>query len=138
MAKELKPTEEQLAYAQLLDWGMKLGLMVLILTFAVYLFGLLPPYIPLDELPRLWKLNVRKFLEEAQLQSGWTWLRLINRGDYLNYLPIAFLAGLTILCYLRILPILFRKKEGIYAFLVILQVLILLLAASGILKVGGH
>lgn len=138
MAKELKPTEEQLAYAQLLDWGMKLGLIVLIITFAVYLFGILPPYIPLDELPRLWKLNVHKFLEEAQLQSGWTWLRLINRGDYLNYLPIAFLAGLTILCYLRILPIFLKKKDGIYAFLVILQVLILLLAASGILKVGGH
>ena len=48
------------------------------------------------------------------------------------------LSGLTILCYLVILPILFRKKDTAYAIIAIVEVLVLSLAASGLLKVGGH
>ena len=34
--------------------------------------------------------------------------------DYLNFVGIAILSGLTILCYLVILPILIRKKDNAY------------------------
>ncbi len=138
MAQEIKPSEEQLAYANLLDWGMKLGLIAIVITFLIYVFGILPPYIPVEELPRYWKLNVHQYLEATEIQSGWTWLKLISKGDFLNFLPIAFLAALTILCYIRILPIYFKKKDTLYGFLCLLQILILLLAASGLLKVGAH
>jgi len=33
---------------------------------------------------------------------------------------------------------LFRKKDTVYGILAILEVLVLVLAASGILKAGGH
>lgn len=138
MAREIKPSEEQVVYATILDWGMKLGLLGIIITFIIYLFGILPPYIPVEDLPRYWKLNVHKYLEVTGIQSGWTWLKLISKGDFLNFLSIAFLAGLTIICYLRILPIFIKKKDTPYVILTLLQVLILLLAASGLLKVGAH
>ncbi|MGC9016820.1 MAG: hypothetical protein ACP5JQ_01365 [Caldimicrobium sp.] len=138
MNREIKPSEEQLAYATILDWGMKLGLIGIIITFVIYLLGILPAYIPVEELPRYWKLNVHNYLEVTGIQSGWAWLKLISKGDFLNFLPIAFLAGLTILCYIRILPIFIKKKDTPYVILTLLQILILLLAASGILKVGAH
>ncbi len=138
MAKGIKPSEEQLAYASLLDLGMKLGLIGIIITFAVYIFGILPSFIPVEDLPRYWKLNVHKYLEVTGIQSGWAWIRNLSKSDFLNFLPIAFLAGLTVLCYIRVLPIFLKKRDTLYAFLVFLQILILLLAASGILKVGGH
>ena len=138
MNREIKPSEEQLAYATILDWGMKLGLIGIIITFVIYLLGIFPAYIPVEELPRYWKLNVHNYLEVTGIQSGWTWLKLISKGDFLNFLPIAFLAGLTILCYIRILPIFIKKKDTPYVILTLLQILILLLAASGILKVGAH
>jgi phosphoglycerol transferase MdoB-like AlkP superfamily enzyme len=138
MNREIKPSEEQLAYATILDWGMKIGLIGIIITFVIYLFGIFPAYIPVEELPRYWKLNVHNYLEVTGIQSGWTWLKLISKGDFLNFLPIAFLAGLTILCYIRILPIFIKKKDTPYVILTLLQILILLLAASGILKVGAH
>lgn len=138
MGKEIKPTEEQLAYALILDWGMKIGLLGIIITFIVYVFQLLPSYIPLNELSKLWALNVHHFLEETKIPSGWAWLTLISKSDFLNFIPIAFLAGLTIMCYIRIIPILLRKKDNIYFVIALLQVAILLLAASGLLKVGGH
>ena len=61
---------------------------------------------------------------------------MIGKGDFLNFVSIAFLAGVTILCYLRIIPILYRKKDMLYVVFSVIDVLILALAASGILKAG--
>lgn len=138
MAKELKATEEQITYAKLLDIGMKGGLIALIVSFIVYLTGILQPYIPVNDLPKYWGMSVHKYLEATHIPHGWGWLSMIGKGDFLNFLPIALLAGVTIICYLSIIPIFFRKKDTVYGILAILEVLVLVLAASGILKSGGH
>ncbi|MDH4232375.1 MAG: hypothetical protein OEW04_10160 [Nitrospirota bacterium] len=138
MTNKLQATEEQLAYAKLLDLGMKVGLLMLVITFIIYLFGIFSPYIPVDELPKYWTMSVKDYLKATDIHPGWTWLGMVGKGDFLNFIPIAFLAGVTILCYIRIIPILFRKKDTVYAFLAIIEVLVLVLAASGVLKAGGH
>ncbi len=129
---------EQIAYAAILDIGMKLGLLALIATFIIYLTGILSPFLPVNDLPKYWGLSVHKYLEVTGIQPGWTWLGMLNKGDFLNFAPIAFLAGVTILCYLRIIPILFKKKDIAFGIIAILEVLVLVLAASGLLKSGGH
>ena len=138
MQKKLHATEEQVAYAKLLDFGMKVGLLGLIIMFIVYLSGILAPHIPVNHLPRYWGMSVHKYLEATGIHPGWAWLGMLGKGDFLNFLGIAFLAGVTIFCYLRIVPILFKKKDAVYGILAILEVLVLVLAASGILKAGGH
>ncbi len=57
--------------------------------------------------------------------TGWHWAALVGKGDYLNFVGIAMLSGLTILCYLVILPILFRKKDTAYVVIAIVEVLVL-------------
>jgi hypothetical protein len=138
MAGKMKATEEQLAYAKILDIGMKLGLLMLIITFIVYLLGILSPHIPVDDLPKYWGLSVHKYLERTGIHPGWAWLSMIGRGDFLNFIGIAFLAGVTVVCYIAIFPIFIRKKDTVYATLALLEVLVLVLAASGILRAGGH
>lgn len=138
MAKDLKPSEEQLAYASLLDLGMKIGLTLLIITFIIYLTGILTPYVPISDLTKVWGLNVHHYLEVTGIKPGWAWVNHLNKGDFINFIPLALLAGLTIICYLRILPIFFKKGERLYGILVLLQIAVLILAASGVLKVGGH
>jgi hypothetical protein len=138
MADKQKATEEQIAYANILDKGMKTGLLMLIITFIIYIIGILPPYLPVSELPNYWGMSVHDYLEHTGIHHGWTWLGMVYKGDFLNFIAIAFLAGVTIICYLRIVPILFTKKDTIYGILAILEVLVLVLAASGILKAGGH
>lgn len=128
--------EEQITYAKWLDIGMKLGFVGLCITFVVYLFNFLPNVIPINELPNLWKLRAYEFTEKMGIPTGWGWIKNINKGDFLNYIPIAFLGGLTILCYIRILPIFLKKKDFIYAILTVLEIIILTLAAAGIFKVG--
>ncbi len=138
MSKEIKATEEQLTYARILDWGMKLGLFALVITFIVYITGILESYVPVNDLPKYWGMSVHKYLEATSIPHGWGWVNLIGKGDFLNFIGIAFLAGITIICYISIIPILFRKRDTIYGIIAILEVLVLVLAASGILKAGGH
>ncbi|MBI4685697.1 MAG: hypothetical protein HY755_10915 [Nitrospirae bacterium] len=138
MEKKLKATEEQIAYAKLLDIGMKLGLLILVVTFIIYLTGIFTPHIPVNEISKYWGLSVHDYLKATNAPHGWGWVNLVNKGDFLNFTGIAFLAGVTVFCYLRIIPIFFRKKDTVYGILAILEVLVLTLAASGILKTGGH
>jgi len=131
-------SEEQMAYANVLNIGMWLGLAVMVVTFFVYVSGVLPSYVPIDDLPKYWTMRVHDFNVALNAPTGWGWAPLVGKGDYLNFVGIAMLSGLTILCYAVILPILFRKKDTAYVVIAIVEILVLSLAASGLLKVGGH
>ncbi len=136
--KMSKPSEEQIRYALMLSKGMKLGLALLIFTFFLYVTGILSAHIPKNVLPDLWHLPVAEYLKAADIEGGWNWVFLINKGDFLNFVGIAFLSGITILCFIGIIPIFLRKKDTIYAIIAFVEVLVLVFAASGILKTGGH
>ncbi|MBI4777886.1 DUF1634 domain-containing protein [Candidatus Desantisbacteria bacterium] len=122
------------------------GLGCLVITFGLYVFGVIPSAIPLTEVSKYWSQDAhsylaainRDFLHLEHPPIGWTWITLLKKGDFLNFLSIALLAGLTIFCYLAIIPSLFKKKDVIYGLMTIVEIMILGLAASGILAVGGH
>jgi hypothetical protein len=130
-------TEEQMVYAVLLDWGMKIGMVMLLVTFAIYMLGIAKPHVPVEELPKYWSMSVHEYVEETGVKTGWGWLDDVKKGDFMNFIGIAFLSAVTIVCYLRIVPILLKKGDKVYAILALLEVVILALAASGILK-SGH
>jgi hypothetical protein len=130
-------SQEKLTYANWLDWGMKIGFVLLVATFALYVLGITKPHIPLDQLPQYWSMPVNEYLKANQLHTGWSWLHLVHKGDFMNFIGIAFLSAVTIVCYIRILPIYLSKKDMVYFSVSVIEVLILVLAASGVL-VGGH
>ncbi len=133
-----KASEEQIAYAGVLNVGMWFGLFLLVVTFIVYISGILPSYVPIDDLPKYWTMKAKDYIHGLHAPTGWGWLAFVGKGDYLNFVGIAMLAGLTILCYLAIIPTLARKKDRAYLVIAIAEVAVLLLAASGIMKTGGH
>ncbi len=130
-------TPEQLAYADLLDIGIRIGRYFLAGTFILYVFGLTPTKIPLSELPGYWSMAANQYSNLVGVGTGWDWLTLIGYGDYMNFLGIAFLCGLTIACYLRVLPFSLRRKDFVSGAILVLEVILLSLAASGLLT-GGH
>ena len=142
--KELAASEEQMLYAAWLEKGMLLGLALIVISFGLYVFGIIEPVIPLDELSKYWGLSVKEyllavnsnFLHMEHAPTGWAWMTLIGKGDYMNFLPIAILSGITILCYAVIVPVFKRKGDKAYMIMSIAEVVILTLAASGILAVG--
>lgn len=137
---ESKPTatEEQRRYAVVLDTGMKAGLVLLVLTFVLYVFGLIKPHVPVDEISNYWGMKVDEYLDHAGIEKGWAWIGNLSKSDFLNFVPIAFLAAVTVICYLTIIPIFFKKKDVVYTILTFLEVMVLALAASGVLPTGGH
>jgi hypothetical protein len=135
MGKEYA-TEEQLLYARILDKGMKIGLAILVVTFSLYMFGILQPHVPVNDLHKYWSMSVHEYLDATGIGTGWSWLGHLGKGDLLNFLGIAFLSGVTIVCYLAIVPGLLRKKDKAYVVLALVEVAILVLAASGILTAG--
>ena len=134
----VEPTPDQVLYARVLEIGMYLGLLCLLITFAVYVSGVMEAYIPLDDLPKHWGKNVHDYLHEAGIKPGWSWVTMLRYGDFLNFIGISILAGVTIVCYGTIIPMLMRKRDFVYAILAAVEVLVLVTAASGILAVGGH
>ena len=147
MNPEMKPQDtqsEQLLYARVLEIGMYIGLVILFITFGVYVTGIMTPAIPLEQVPNYWHLGVHDYLEAvnqnhlqlAHPPTGWTWLTMLGKGDFLNFIGIAILGGITIICYLAIVPTLLRKKDNAYVAMAVLEVVVLTLAASGILAVG--
>lgn len=132
----LKATPEQLLYAKILEKGMYIGLLILLITYALYVFGIMDPYIPLDKISNYWSMNVHDYLEHTGIKDGWAWLGMLKYGDFINFIGVAILAGVTIICYAAIVPTLLKNKDTVYAVLAVLEVIILSAAASGILAVG--
>lgn len=132
----LEAGPEQIRYAGVLEKGMYLGLSILFITFAIYTFGIMEPHIALNEISGYWSMNVHDYLNKANIEGGWSWVAMLHRGDFINFIGIAILAGVTIICYLSIIPILLKNKDRIYALLALLEVIVLGLAASGILAAG--
>ena len=134
----LKATEEQVLYAKILNIGMLIGLVGLVVAFVLYASGILEPLIPLEKVQTYWILSVYEYLEQSGIQAGWAWFGNLQFGDMLNFLPIAFLSLLTIVCYIVIIPGLIRKKDTAYVVIAVLEIIVLAVAASGILGTGGH
>jgi hypothetical protein len=182
MATTNVPTKEasieQIQYAKILEKGMLTGLLLMVITFALYVFGVVKPLIPLQDISTLWatksgvylttvenkyipeghslkvKVHAQQNAAAPQAQgheakagdhhaqqhvlSGWAWFTLLGYADFLNFLPVAILAGITILCYGVIIPGLFARGDLAMGIMAIVEIAILVLAASGILRVGGH
>lgn len=123
---------EQLAYADLLEAGVTIGRIFLALTFLLYVFGIVAPKVALSDLPAYWTLSASDYLQIAGVGSGWGWFMQIDHGDYANFVGIAFLIGLTIVCYLRLLQFSWKYRDSVLITIVALEIFVLALAASGL------
>lgn len=126
----------QLRYAALLDWGTRIGFLTLAATFAAYVFGWLPPHVPLEQLPGLWDQPVSRYLELTRTPSGWGWLALARHGDLANLVGIAVLAACSLPPLLAVIPLYLKQRDRVFAGICALEVAVIVLAASGVLTAG--
>jgi len=128
---------EALRYARLLDWGARIGVLALVLSFAAYVFGVLPPHVPLEQLPTVWNLPVAAYLHHTGTPTGWGWLSLAHKGDLSGLIGIALLAGCSLPPLLGLIPLYLKRRDYVYAGMCVVVIAVLALAASGVLT-GGH
>lgn len=134
----IKPLPQQITYSNILFWGAWGGIALMTITYLIYLTHLLPPQVDVNMVIANWDKGVQEYLEITKSPHGWGWVLLLSKGDFINFLGIAFLALLTVICYLVLFVGYVKKNDKIYATIAILEVLVLVLAASGLLGSGGH
>jgi hypothetical protein len=135
METEHKNPPEQQPYATVLHWSTVAGFIALIVTFVAYVFGWLPSYVPLQQLPHLWALSTSEYLKATGTPTGWSWFFAMNKGDFASQLGIAILSGCSIACIAAIIPVYGKSRNTTYIVICLLEIVVLVLSASGIF---GH
>ena len=126
--------EEQTAYAAILDVLIKIGFAGLIVTFVLYVARVLPPFVEMETLASLWHLPLDEFLARTDAPSSpWSWTGLLGFGDIVNYIPVAFIGSISFLCLARVLPLFAKKRDTPYVVIVVIQLAVIAVAASGVL-----
>lgn len=129
---------EQIAYANILFYGCWSGLALMLITYVLYVTGIMDPYVSMDNVIKYWGLPVGQYLADNNVPTGWGWATLLSNGDFLNFLGIALLGGLTIVAYIPVIFAYLKKKDFVFAVIALLEVLVLCFAASGIVGGGAH
>jgi hypothetical protein len=128
------PPIEDRTSARWIEVGTHLAFGIVLITFAIYVLGIVAPLVPLQDLVQLWQLPVDRFVAATGAPTGWAWLGFLGKGDYLNLLGVAFFVVVTIACYARMVPLFIREGKRTQALCAALQVLVLLAAASGFFR----
>jgi hypothetical protein len=129
---------EQLAYADILFYGCWSGLALMLVTYLLYVTGIMEPYVSMELVTKYWAMPVGEYLTQNNVPTGWGWATLLTKGDFLNFVGIALLGGLTIVGYIPLIFAYLKKKDMPFAIIATLEVLVLCFAASGIVGGGGH
>jgi hypothetical protein len=129
-------SEEQRRYATWLDRGARLGFAALLASFLVYVTGVVPAGVAPVDLPRYWGLPVAEYVAATGAPTGWAWLARLGESDLLNFVGVAILGTVTIVCYARVLPLFWRAGERALAAICAAEIVVLLAAAAGIF--AGH
>ena len=136
--KDLKPMPEQIAYANILFIGAWSGIVLMMVTYILYVSGIMSPHVDILVITQNWNKGVDEFLKIINAPHGWGWVTLLNKGDFLNYLGLVFIAVLTIICYIFLIIGYGKRNDWAYFAICLIEVLVLATAASGILGSGGH
>lgn len=120
-----------LRYARVLDLGTRIGFVVLLVTFAGYAFELLPAAVSFDRLAQYWSLPVDQYLRATGAPVGWAFIGRLGESDSLTFVGIAIIAVVTLVCYAAVLPRYLARGDRLYAFIVIVELAVLVAAAAG-------
>ncbi len=132
------PSKEQIIYANLLVIGVWSGIAILLTTYFVYVSGFLSSHVDMSLIQAYWDKSAHDYLKLTHSPHGWGWVFFLSKGDFLNYIGFVLLALMTILCYMVLLKGYMRDKNWLFSIIALLEIVVLSIAASGILGSGGH
>jgi hypothetical protein len=118
-------------FASVARWGMRASLLLVVGAFALYVGGVLPGWVPLAWLPTHIGQGADAFVAAGGMPTGWRGAGGLGHGDVLSLGALISLMGVVAVAYLALLPLLLRHRERLYLALVLLQLVVLVLAAGG-------
>lgn len=128
---ELNDKSAPARYGQILAWSMRAGLAALALALLAYLA--MPSAVPLSHMAEVWNAPASRWLEANALRPGPEWALQWRGTESLVLAAIAWLATCSIACLAAVLPVFHRRGERVAVVLCALQIVVLILAALGLL-----
>jgi hypothetical protein len=124
-------------YGKILQWIVLAGLVLLVLTYGIYVSGTLPSTIEPSKIVSYWHLDSEEYVAQVGATTGWNWLYSLGNGDHLCFSIIVLLVAATVVLLFVAFVLYLRKKDMWYALISGLTVLVLISAATGLIS-GGH
>uniref|UniRef100_Q3AP65 DUF1634 domain-containing protein n=1 Tax=Chlorobium chlorochromatii (strain CaD3) TaxID=340177 RepID=Q3AP65_CHLCH len=137
MSEQSHADKVQLAYAAVLGKTSTIGIGLIVVGYALYVMQILPATASPEVVASHWHLRASELHQAINVPNGWDWLGNMGYGDVLSFASLAYLATVTTICLITVIPVLLKENDKIYAVITTLQVLVLLFAAAGIVS-GGH
>lgn len=129
--------EAELAYARTAAAAVRIGFVALLGSFLLYVSGWTTSIVPVEEIPRFWNRPVGEFVAATGWPTGWQWLSMLGSGDALSMAGIALLLAMSVVPMVRLLPAFLDARERAHAAIIMIQWLLVVLAAAGLLSRGG-
>ncbi|HWR01294.1 MAG TPA: hypothetical protein VN371_05475 [Chlorobaculum sp.] len=129
----------QIVYAKTLDYVAHTVIVVMAVGYLLYMTQLLPLSVPIETIAGNWHLSATSMQAKLNLPCGWECFSApagILHGDVLSYISVIFLSLSTLICLASAVAAFISEKKYLYSTIAILQVLVLLVAASGIMSAG--
>lgn len=130
----------QLTYANTLEFVSHTVIILLAVGYVLYMTGLLPLEVPVSAIASHWHLSAAQMRETLHQPTGWSVFANpagLLHGDVISYISVIFLALATLICLASAVMVYIGEKMPVYLTISIAQVLVLLVAASGIMT-GAH
>jgi hypothetical protein len=127
----------QRVYANGLRWFSIVGFIIVAAGFIAYLFLPIGSTISVQAVVESWHLSAGELNARLGLPTGWGWMSILPNGDALSHASILFLTLGTPICLIGVLVAFARERNTVYFILVIIQIIILVFAITGI-GVGSH
>ena len=123
-------------YAGILQVFILISFAVLLVSFVIFAAEILPAQVATDDIPKLWGLSAEEYGDRTGFPENWAWLGSLGQGDVLTFAALALIAAATPICFLALTYLYLRSRDYPYAVMSFLVVLILVLAASGLVGVA--
>ncbi len=138
MNQKNTPVTGQLAYAKIIYRLANIGIVIMTISYVLYMTGYPKPFLPIGKLVQLWETRSVEFIEITQMPVGFDLIHHLAQSDIISLMSIIFVSSITIIGYVRILPYFLKENDLPYTLITILQILVFILAAGGILSFGSH
>ncbi|MFO7781580.1 MAG: hypothetical protein R6W94_08110 [Spirochaetia bacterium] len=121
-------------YARILQRIVIIGSLLMLVSFVVYALELLPSAMEADRVPTVWHLPADEAAPLIDRPPLWHWVLAPHRADLLSLGSLTVLAATTPLGFAVLFVLLLRRRDFVYATMVFFQLVVLLLAATGMLS----
>ncbi len=129
MTNSYHSADPQLLFARNLRVASVVTMILITLSFLLYILSPLPKRVPLETVLQNWHLSSAEFNKKLEIGSGWDWINHLRNSDTLCFASIALMAVSTPISLAVMSVAFFYQGNRYYGVIAVLQFLVLCFAA---------